>query len=362
MAQQVVAPDRDPWERYGWLMAAIWLVFLGFPIHAALTADRPVALRVVALLALIAFVAVYLHALIRIPERHPTSERLGLLHLVAMVALTGVVCAVAGEEGLGTLPYVVALAMFTLRLWASLAVALVCVALPPGLTMLGVAEPGSEFLGLICVLVAVTTLIVRLLEDRSADHREVGRELEIVAERERVARDVHDVLGHSLTVVAAKAELADRLVDIDPDRAHAELRQIQSLTREAIAEIRATVSGLRVARLGDELAAAEAALSTAGIDTDLPGSTDVVDPRHRMVLAWVLREAVTNVVRHSRAERCTVALAPRGLVVSDDGCGVDGAAEGNGLRGIRERVAAAGGTLDVRTGPDGRGTVVEVSW
>src|SRR5690606_543184 len=125
-------------------------------------------------------------------------------------------------------------------------------------------------------------------------------------ERERVARDVHDVLGHSLTVVSVKAELAERLVDVDPARARAELVEIQSLTREALAEIRATVSGLRVARLGDELVAARTALTGAGIEADLPENPDVVDPRHRIVVAWVLREAVTNVVRHSGATRCTV--------------------------------------------------------
>ena len=94
----------------------------------------------------------------------------------------------------------------------------------------------------------------------------MSRELALVAERERVARDVHDVLGHSLTVVTVKAELAERLVDLDPERAKAELAEIQTLSRQALAEIRATVGGLRAARLGDELASARTALAGAGIE------------------------------------------------------------------------------------------------
>nr|WP_241728651.1 sensor histidine kinase [Nocardioides zeae] len=190
--------------------------------------------------------------------------------------------------------------------------------------------------------------------------REVGEEIALVAERERVARDVHDVLGHSLTVVVAKAELAERLVDLDPERAKAEIASIRSLSREALGEVRATVSGLRVARLGDELASAREALTAADIVADVPSDPDVVDPRRRIVVAWVLREAVTNVVRHSGASRCTVELGDARLAVSDDGRG--GVHQpGNGLRGIGERVRAAGGTLTVTSGPEG-GTRLEVTW
>ena len=152
----------------------------------------------------------------------------------------------------------------------------------------------------------------------------------------------------------------ERLLEADPARARAELAEIQSLTRQALAEIRATVSGLRVARLADELAAAQAALDGAGIEADLPVDPSVVDPRHRIVLAWVLREAVTNVVRHSGATRCVVELGTDRLRVCDDGRGLGRSAPGNGLRGARERVSTAGGTLTVRPGPEGRGTLVEV--
>ena len=179
-------------------------------------------------------------------------------------------------------------------------------------------------------------------------------------ERERVARDVHDVLGHSLTVVSVKAQLAERLVDADPERAKAELVEIQALTRQALAEVRATVGGLRAARLDDEVAAAGRALAAAGVGARLPGDLDVLDPRRRTVAAWAVREAVTNVVRHSGATTCTVDLGPDGLVVTDDGCGPP-RVDGNGLRGLRERVAASGGALSV-DGVPGGGTRLEVRW
>ena len=146
------------------------------------------------------------------------------------------------------------------------------------------------------------------MTDRGEDYERMSRDLAIVEERERVARDVHDVLGHSLTVVTVKAELAERLVDLDPERAKGELAEIQALSRQALAEIRATVGGLRVARLGDELASARTALAGAGIEAHVPDDPGAVDPRHRTVLAWVLREATTNVVRHSDADACWVEL------------------------------------------------------
>jgi two-component system sensor histidine kinase DesK len=220
---------------------------------------------------------------------------------------------------------------------------------------------GGWFVAFIVLAIGVMTAGIRVLSDRGAQYEAMSRELDIVAERERVARDVHDVLGHSLTVVTVKAELAERLVDLDPDRARAELAEIQQLSRQALSEIRATVGGLRAARLDDELEAARSALSGAGIRADLPAGPEDVDPRHRTVLAWVLREAVTNVVRHSEASSCRVELASNALRVIDDGRGLGDRPAGNGLRGLRERVVGAGGTLRVATPSDGRGTVLEVT-
>ena len=349
----------DPWERWSWLMGSIWLVFLVFPVSALVTSSDSVAARGVGLVAITLFAALYVGALAS-QGRH--GRPWAYLSLALLTALSVLVVALVGADGLGMLIYVVAFALLSISLRLA---ALVVVA--AAATMVAVPAAAGDlaeswFLVVIILLVAAALLIVRVLEDRGESFRALRDEVQLVEERERVARDVHDVLGHSLTVVTAKSELAERLIDLDPERAKRELAEIRSLTREALSEIRATVSGLRIARLGDELESARRALAAAGIEATVPHDPSPVDPRHRLTMAWVLREAVTNVVRHSAAGRCDVQLDPAALRVVDDGRGCEGASPGNGLQGVSERVRAAGGRLRVDAGPDGVGTLVEVTW
>jgi two-component system, NarL family, sensor histidine kinase DesK len=361
-------PNRDtrdtqnPWERYGWIMGAIWLVFLSFPLKSSFTVETSWVWRSFAITAILAFAAVYVYGFIRIGRTETWAQvnRLGWRSLAALLALNLATALVIGLDALGMVTFLIAFAMFSLPLTAALGIGVAGVAfavLAP--LALGVLAENWFFIPIL-LMVGVATAVSRVLEQRGTAHQQIAGEMALVAERERVARDVHDVLGHSLTVVTIKAELAERLVDGDPARAKAELAQIQSLTREALAEIRATVAGLRVARLGDEITSAGSALADAGVSAQLPADTSVVDPRHRIVLAWVLREAVTNVVRHSRATSCAVGIGPRTMSVTDNGLGCAGRPEGNGLRGLRERVAAVGGTLNVGPGPGGQGTTLRV--
>ena len=357
--------ERDtehPWERFGWVMGSIWLVFLLFPLTSAFTAETWWVWRSFGVAAILAFAAVYVYGFIRIGQTKTWVQvnRLGWRCVAVLISLAGATALVVGLDALGMLTFIIAFAMFSLPLAAALGISVgglaAAVLVPMAMGVLG----QTWFLLPIILLVGVATAVVRVLDQRGREHQEMAKEMALVAERERVARDVHDVLGHSLTVVTVKAELAQRLVDADPERAKVELAQIQSLTREALAELRATVAGLRVARLTDELTAAGAALADAGVTAQMPADALVVDPRHRIVLAWVLREAATNVVRHSGATRCTVYIGPSTLSVTDDGRGCSGRPEGNGLRGVRERVTGAGGALTVGPGPDGRGTTVRV--
>jgi two-component system sensor histidine kinase DesK len=262
---------------------------------------------------------------------------------------------------LSFLPFVVSFAMFALPLPWALAVGVLGVATAVAAAVFVENDEGTWVIAVIAFAVGAMAAGIRVMSDRGQRYEAMSRELALVAERERVARDVHDVLGHSLTVVTVKAELAERLVDIDPERAKAELAQVQALSRQALAEIRATVGGLRVARLDDELDSARTALAGAGIEAHVPHDPAAVDPRHRIVLAWVLREAVTNVVRHSDADACWVELDGNRLSVRDDGRGLGDRPEGHGIRGLRERVEAAGGHLALATGPDGHGTVLEAT-
>jgi two-component system sensor histidine kinase DesK len=173
-------------------------------------------------------------------------------------------------------------------------------------------------------------------------------ELAVERERGRVARDIHDILGHSLTVITVKSELAGRVIDTDPERARAEIAEVETLARGALSDVRATVAGVRGVTVSGELAAARSALEAAGIAADLPTSTDSVPPDRRQLAGWVLREGVTNVVRHSSASVCRVTFGPRGIEIADDGVGptVSGAGS-SGLSGLRERVEAAGGRMTV---------------
>lgn len=357
---------QDPWERFGWAMGAIWLVFLGFPIAGVVVADRPWAVRIVGLVLIAAFAAVHVHGLVRSGRGERWAEVLvwGWRYVAVMAVLMAATVALVGAEALGMMPFVVALGMFVMRLRAAFVVYGTAI-VATGVVASTVGRPFSEeggvwILVLIVTLVGAVCAIVRVLDQRGSEHRALTDHLALTTERERVARDVHDVLGHSLTVVTVKAELAERLVDTDPDRAKAELAQIRDLTRQSLAEIRATVGGLRVARLTDQISAAHTALRDVGITAEVPDDPSVVDPRHRVVLAWALKEAVINVVRHSSASTCCISLGSDVLVVDDDGRGIGSRREGNGLRGLRERVGSAGGTVEVGPGGDGTGTRLTV--
>lgn len=356
-----VSSTTDPWDRFGWLMGAIWLIFLGFPIYALATSDRPVWQRVVGILAILLFATVYVRGFLRISSIDTWRGVClsGARHLGVLVLIAAALSPLIGIDTLTHLPYIVALSMFSLPLTWAIGVAATAIMLCTVWPILDGSFAENWFFIIIVTLVTISTGLVRILEEHGHAARATEAELALAAERDRVARDVHDVLGHSLTVVSVKAELAQRLIDTDPARARAELDQIQTLSRVALAEIRATVAGLRVASLADEVAAADTALSDAGIQAELPDELGVVDPRHRVLVGWVLREAITNVVRHSGATRCTVEFGESHLRVTDDGQGLNGHKEGNGLRGIRERVSAADGTITLAPGPAG-GTVLEV--
>ncbi|HEX4955209.1 MAG TPA: sensor histidine kinase [Thermoanaerobaculia bacterium] len=174
-----------------------------------------------------------------------------------------------------------------------------------------------------------------------------------VAERERIARDLHDLLGHTLSLITLKAELAARLAERDPQRARREMEEVEQVSRQALAEVREAVQGYRESGLAAELIGARVAFETAGIELELVTGPYSVAPRVEAVAALALREAMTNVVRHSRARSCRIELAQADgrlrLAVADDGAG-SRAREGAGLAGMRERVEAVGGRLERSVG------------
>ena len=185
------------------------------------------------------------------------------------------------------------------------------------------------------------------------------------AERERIGRDLHDLLGHSLTVMALKAELAGKLLSRDPQAAGREIADLESICREALREVRRAVSAFRAEDLAAELSRARLALASAGIAVEVEASPPPLEPERASALALALREGVTNVIRHAEATVCKIRIAGRGpdveLVVADDGRGAR-RKEGAGLSGMRERIEGVGGRVALGAREDGRrGSRLEVS-
>ncbi|HVR09679.1 MAG TPA: sensor histidine kinase [Thermoanaerobaculia bacterium] len=194
-----------------------------------------------------------------------------------------------------------------------------------------------------------------------------------IAERERIARDLHDLLGHTLSVIALKAELAGKLLATSPERAAAEIRDVERVTRDALREVRSAVAGYRSEGLPAELARARLALEAAGVRTEYLTMPLTLQPAAEAALALAVREAVTNLIRHAGAATCRITLERRGgsavLEVADDGRGGarEGAGSGSatGLLAMRERLAGLGGQLEIRPAAGlaegGRGTCLAVT-
>ncbi len=217
--------------------------------------------------------------------------------------------------------------------------------------------------GLAVILVGLAMFgffsIIRSNAELAAARSEVAR-LAAENERSRIARDLHDLLGHSLTTITVKAGLARRLAERgDNERAAVEIAGVEELSRRSLADVRAAVSGYRDVALIGELASAREVLRAAGIDARLPGAVDVVDVDLHELFGWVVREGVTNVVRHARAGTATITFGANWIEIVDDGRGGPAAA-GNGLNGLRERVAAYGGSTEAGGCPQGWRLRVEV--
>ncbi|TYB44635.1 sensor histidine kinase [Actinomadura chibensis] len=220
----------------------------------------------------------------------------------------------------------------------------------------------------VCGIVAFVNRYQRRMWDlhqETHDARDALARLAVTEERLRFSRDLHDLLGHSLSLIAVKSELAMRLAAADPERAGAEMADVRRAAREALREVRAAVHGYRAVELDAELAGVRAVLDAAGIRCaveGLGGAGDADGPAAelpsevRAALAWVVREGATNVIKHSEARRCAVRLTSCGgsvaLEMRNDGVRAGDGPPGSGLTGLAERLAVLGG--EVSAGPDGR--------
>ncbi|MEC3916100.1 sensor histidine kinase [Nocardia sp. CDC160] len=351
------------------LISILWLIYLVGPLHDAWVDGQRLratlgtaAVVVFGALIVLAFVAFRQPDSETEPDRSPPARSRVWLLLGTMAALSIAMTAMLpGGNGIPTFIYVGVVAAIVLPSRQSAVAVLFVVVTMLLATFALVGMHGPPFYLAFIPLVVWFGRDLGLRAQRlQATARRQRAELAIIEERNRVARDVHDILGHSLTVITVKTELAQRLLDIDPERARAELADIEKLARESLAGVRSTVGGLREVSLAGELANARTALSAAEIEAELPDS-DELPIRHGAVFGWVLREAITNVVRHSGARHCWVRLTPTSIEVSDDGVGMRGSPDpdgsaprtGSGLSGLRERVQATGGTLTLANRPEG---------
>ncbi len=339
--------------RFGWVFGLIWLFYLVYPLGQAL--DQPQLWQQIAgVSTVIVFGATFVVTFWGFRNANRNGRKLALrwawASLIAMAVLIFLLALLVGSEAFGATIYVAVLAMMTLPTRHAVAVVVILVAAVEILPRIVPDWNPGTFFAFQLVVSAVAAWGITQIFRRNhelAEARQQLADLAVVAERERVGRDVHDILGHSLTVITVKAELAGRLIEIDPARAAVEIGEVEALAREALGDVRSTVGGMRRVDIAVELGNARSALAAADIDAELPADADIVSLRNRELFGWALREAVTNVIRHSGARTCSVAIDAVHIAISDDGCGMPDApsGDGNGLRGLAERVHAANASL-----------------
>jgi two-component system sensor histidine kinase DesK len=345
-------------EGRGWIgavYASVWLLFLEAPAAEAVRL-LPGPRGFLGLALVVAFAVAYVvtfllnRAMRRSGSRVPVRRAIASVGLLTSIAIA--LCVAVGQDGTATFVFlaVAAVIHFEWR-WAALLVAAVVVAnevLPQ--VVHGWERQPSLTLAVALAAFAMTGVLRVIDRNRQLiDAHTANAELAVENERGRFARDLHDILGHSLTVIAMKAELAGKLFDVDPERARVEVADLERLSRDALADVRRAVEGYRELTLPGEIARARTALAAAEIEASLPGSTDDVPTELRELFAWTVREGVTNVIRHSGARHCEVLLTADRVVVRDDGDGPTHPSDaGSGLRGLRERAQAVGAQVDAR--------------
>jgi two-component system sensor histidine kinase DesK len=345
------------WRRI--VFPGVFLVYLGQTVHGISVHSSGVE-AVAGGLLLAAFCLCYLFAL----PRTFGGPRPSFWYLwAALVALMLAELPFAHEDAFIMGTYIAVLIMATgVRPARHIVAAIVVAALvvPPAVPEWDTGPDWGAALSVVLVSLAMYGFFAVVRSNRAlAEARGQLARLAAENERNRIARDLHDLLGHSLTTITLKAGLAHRVAARDPERAAAEIAEVEELSRRALADVRAAVASYREVTLTGELASGRELLRAAGVAAEFPASAEVVRPELQELFGWTLREALTNVVRHSRATRCRVSLSEDRIEVVDNGLG--GVVGDHALRGLRERVAEAGGVLTVGPAP-GRGwqVVVEV--
>jgi two-component system sensor histidine kinase DesK len=335
--------------------AVVWLAFIVFPLIDAVENRGPEAMHLAAIAGAAVFVAIYVWlVLISFAEPRPLLP----LVLVTILVLDAGALTLVDRPGWAFLfTYCAACVVLVAPPTMTFSAVLGCAVAAVGGSVLGGAPGTALGAGASTLGVGLLMVLMRDLRIRNTELMEARAELAevaVAAERERFARDLHDLLGHTLSVVTLKAELAGRLLSDQPEQAAVEIGEVEAVARQALGEVRQAVSGYHQPTLDGELAGARMALSTAGIETDVERAAVTFTPEVEAVLAWAVREGATNVIRHSHARRCTMRINARlgsaAVEVVDDGPGGLARSDGgHGLAGLAERAHALHG--DIEAGP-----------
>ncbi|MFF5112426.1 sensor histidine kinase [Streptosporangium sp. NPDC000509] len=339
---------------------SIGLVYLCFPVLEIVTGELSGAGAVWGGAGLAAFVALYI-ATVLSPRNFGDPTRL-TYWLLGVTTLLGVGLAVAFGGGWLTLPIYMAV-VYGMALRPRLSVAGV-LAMGLAVALIGLLEENDPGATLVLVFQVITLGVLfmgvrntRMLVVRLRQAQEEVARLAASEERLRIARDLHDLLGHSLSLIVLKSELAGRLAESGSERAVAEIRDIESVARQALVEVRDTVTGYRQRGFSGELDGARAALEAAGTRLTIRLAGPPLPEELDELLGWAVREGVTNVIRHARATRCEIEVTmdetAATLKIADDGRGTATDGQGSGLTGLTERVRAAGGTVSAGPRPSG---------
>ena len=383
-ADRLLAVDRPPtllsssavlYDLPGWAQY-IWLVYLGFLFTPALDPRNDGRWLWPTLISIPMFVYLYSRIVRSLRDRILPGP--AALPEVLTIAVMGYVMAYFNESANTYLIYCVAVAPFTTLKLRRLAVLVALLLSLYGLELLVIGFRPLMY-GITCVVgIAAAASNAMLVANRRKNamlrlSREEVHRLGRVAERERIGRDLHDLLGHTLSLIAIKSELAVKLMDRDRAAAAREVSEVTNIAREALKQVRTAVTGIRAAALENEIASAKTLLDTAGVGLTFTREGGMLPAEIETVLAMIVREAAMNIQRHSAAHSATIevttetAAADLGgragektvvLCVSDDGRG-GVTTNGNGLLGIRERVRSLAGTLEIES-PRGVGTTLRV--
>lgn len=364
---------HGPLGRARALGMVIWVLFIVVPVIDAITNRGSATEHLLAIAGAVAFSAVYVWLVMTWWEANAQSRSLALVGVMLVLA---VVLTIADRPSWGFLfTYCAACVGLVAPSDLGMPAVILCAGAAFGATAIAGGSTGTGG-GFAASAVGIGLLLVLMRDLRMRNQELVEARAELAlsaveAERERFARDLHDLLGHSLSVIAIKAELAGRLLKLDPERAAAEVADVEGVARESLREVRQAVSGYRQPTLEKELEGARVALSAAGIAAEVQRAPVTLDPEVEAVLAWTVREGATNVIRHSGASHCQVkvsaGLADAGVEVVDDGQGpaclrgeqVEHA--GHGITGLTERAERLRGRIEAGGLPDGGGFRLAVS-